>query len=117
MGTISHDSILVTGRMEHVQKAHDAIAYIARRFHPEDDLTNTDWSVLVSPVIPHVMNRTASMLVASDGSKEWWSTSDQGDELRSQIVGKLRDLDAEGCYVDIVLVRHGELGEAIEVIR
>lgn len=117
MGTISHDAILVTGRIEHVRKAHDEVAHIARRFHPKDDPTNTDWSVLISPVVPHVMNGTASMLVAPDGSKEWWSTSDQGDELRGQIVGKLRDLDAEGCYVDIVLVRHGELGEAIEVIQ
>lgn len=108
MGTISHDAIIVTGDEKAVAQAHELALGIALTFK-EDGPMQSDWSLLISPVVGSVMNCYASFLVAPDGSKEFWSTSNAGDELRKLIVERLAGSD----MVTVVEVKFGELGEEI----
>jgi len=44
----------------------------------------------VTPIVGPAVNYTFSFLVAPDGSKEFWDTSDEGDEARAKFIAWLR---------------------------
>ena len=74
MGYLLHKAMIVNGwDGDAVAKAHEAVVAI----YSEGGQLR-----LVSPVIPHVCNGGASFFIAPDGSKEGWSESNLGDELR-----------------------------------
>ena len=115
MGTISHDALIVMGygdsneKYDTIKKAHELALEVAARFdatevgRPMRDV----WANLVSPILYSHTNGYASFYVAPDGSKEWWDTSERGDEFRSEIASVLGD------GVTVVQVRWGELGMRI----
>lgn len=108
MGTISHDAIIVTGYDEHVDEAREKVLAIARDMPRPEPITE-DWEGLVSPVLQSLTNGYCSFFVAPDGSKEWWGTSDRGDDFRSQVVEAL----AGDGYLTVIQVRYGERGDEI----
>lgn len=110
MGTISHDALIVSGwESSAVETAHKAAMEVAAAMVEEHDPHHTDWTQLIGPVQSGVMNGYCFFFVAPDGSKEWWGHSDQGDQLREQIIEAVRD-------VQVVKVRWGELGDEVEVV-
>jgi hypothetical protein len=64
---------------------------------------------LVSEIVDGVSNGEQSFLVAWDGSKEGWESSDRGDEARSEFVAWLREQAYEdgSSPLDWVEVQYG----------
>jgi len=100
MGTISHEALVISGGEAERQK----VLAIASRM-PQNGPWRQEWERLVSPVLKSLTNGYEWFFVAPDGSKEWWDTSDQGNEFREQIGAALG--------ADVVWVRFGELGIAV----
>jgi hypothetical protein len=63
---------------------------------------------LVSPIIPGNINGEHSFFVAPDGSKEGWSTSDEGDLNRAALIDFMRQERYAGGYLDWVEVQYGD---------
>ncbi len=86
MGLIQHNAIIVTGW--EIEGAHE--------------LAVEAFGSLVSPLVPGAASQTYSFLIAPDGSKEGWSTSDKYDRLRSQFKDQLESLaDFHGYWVEV----------------
>lgn len=109
MGTIIHDVIVVTSWDEKALKlAHSFCVGKAATFSAFPHADN--WSQIVSPIIPGLVNGYATFIVAPDGSKEGWDTSDSGDGLRTAIVAELKKFrfDDGSSPLDWIHVRFGD---------
>lgn len=78
MGWIRHHAIIVTSWHDELIEAAQAEAV---RLAGECEV-----GPIVTDVTPPAMNSQRSFLVAPDGSKEGWGTSDQGESMRSQLI-------------------------------
>lgn len=103
MGVIIHDTIIVTGQREEVDKVH---ARAKKLFNKKID-DGFDPADLVSDVVLAKMNSFASFFIAPDGSKEGWPESDLYDGVREKFIRYLDAYIAKGNYVDYVVVRFG----------
>lgn len=65
-------------------------------------------SLIVGPV-PTIVNGGVTYLMAPDGSKEWWDTSNLADQLRDRFVAEMRP------YAEVFVASWGDLGARIEV--
>lgn len=85
MGYMRHHAIVVTG-IEYDQPETVQDIRVARA-QCENIVKGS--CVRVSEVTPKVMNGYRSFLVAPDGSKEGWSDSKEGDDVRCKIISFL----------------------------
>ena len=90
MGYLRHQALVVySWDDEKLQAAHVE----AKRIYgqpAEPNAGGTDVLVhLVSEVVPAAVNGGGSFLVAPDGSKEGWTTSDLSDERRGELIAWL----------------------------
>lgn len=83
MGYIRHHTIVVTGYVENLSKAHQ--------------LAKEIFGSLVSEIIQSNVNGYESFFVAPDGSKEGWEESDNGDKNRQKFIDEVADVD----YVEL----------------
>lgn len=105
MGTISNDALIVMGyEVPRVDAKRERVIELAAEC-AGDGASAEELASLVSPVIPCLVNGSASFYVAPDGSKERWDTSDVGDAFRARIVEEIED-----DYCSVVQIRWGELG-------
>jgi len=95
MGYIKHHAIVVTGdewdapmRSPDIRDAHQMA---------------TQLQLVVTPIVAGPMNATASFLVAPDGSKEGWDTSDLFDDRREQFIDWLRENPGWFEWAEVVL--------------
>lgn len=81
MGYIRHHAIIVT--------SWDETKIEAAHAHAVELLQGYELSAIVSPVLAPTVNAYKSFLIGPDGSKEGWSTSDQGDDYRASFIAWL----------------------------
>lgn len=80
MGYERNNAIVVSARFgDWIDKAH---AEAVRVFNQEEETFSDPWEV-VSEIITSPVNDVKTFLVAPDGSKEGWATSDLGDRRRA----------------------------------
>jgi hypothetical protein len=101
---MKHNAVVVTGwNGEDVKKAHDqAIAIFKNKFH--GDFIIKDGAALISPIISGISNQQDSFMIAPDGSKEGWSSSNMAQEARDEFQDWLLKSDN---YCDYIEVRFG----------
>lgn len=110
MGTIHHHVAVATVGYNHTraQEAFDAVVEFAKSLN--DPLTDNYESLLIGPV-DGVMNSYTSYLLVPDGSKEWWPTSEDCNDIRTFFIQEMTEAGA-----DVFVGSWGELnttGEAI----
>lgn len=94
MGYISHNAILITScdyenRIQEIRKV--CVEILSHYDLPES---------MISPIVTSKMNDYASILIAPDGSKEGWDSSDKGDAFRDEIKQYLRKWQ-HGDWVEV----------------
>jgi len=76
MGYMRHHAIVVTGWSEKdIVKVHQKACEIFKGISSITEIT------------PEAVNGYRSFLIAPDGSKEWWDTSNAGDNARDNFIG------------------------------
>lgn len=92
MGYIRNKCIVVSGwGAKRVSTARDrAIA-----FYAENGVEK-----LVGELVPHAVNGGAAFLIAPDGSKEGWGTSDQGDAAEAEFIAFLKGKGGRELYLE-----------------
>lgn len=96
MGYMRHHAIVVTSwNAELLESAHRVAV---------------DLGMCVTNITPEVINGYQSFLVAPDGSKEGWPTSDRGDALRTQFIEWLdsQRYKDDSTSIDWVEVQFGD---------
>lgn len=63
-----------------------------------DAIPSKPWRALFA-VIPSVANGGATVVMGSDGSKEGWGTSAEGDRIRAQFIALCATLGGRGAHV------------------
>jgi hypothetical protein len=93
MGYLRHEAIVVSSDdSKRTLKAHEAATVI---------FNECGMGCLVSGLTQHAINGGAAFFVAPDGSKEGWSHSDDGDNARSRLKDKLREMRVDFIHVVI----------------
>lgn len=111
MGTIKHDTLVVTSFRENdINKAHTKIKELLIEKFKENEFIKAD--SIVSEVLKGLANDQFSFFVAPDGSKEGWTTSTNVDEVRETFI---EWLDGDNGYFDYVQVRFGGDWESADV--
>lgn len=112
MGYLRPTAIIVTGNYgDNAERAHAKAVEI---FHQPEGFHGP--LEVVTPLTPPLMNSSRSFLVAWDGSKEGWSTSDVYDARRAEFIEYLRGeaYDDGSSPLDWIEVQYGgDDGEAI----
>lgn len=112
MGYICHNAIVVTGSADHVERAwHHAHAMLSDLQDGFDPLPMG----MLSPLGETVVNGTKSFSIWPDGSKEGWSTSDEGDAFRQDFIDYLDG--AHDLYVAWCEVRFGDEADMNGMLR
>ena len=96
MGYMCHNAIIVTGTEVNVEKAYERVARIVNEHDERFDGVS---AAVLSPLGRTVTNGYRSFAIFPDGSKEGWGTSDDGDDLRDEVIDALDDLWVEWCEV------------------
>jgi len=113
MGYVKHNAIIVTGNSEDILKAHSRAVQIFDVEFSRGVLSQKG-SILITPVVGGYVNDEFSFLIAPDGLKEGWPSSDYGDNARASFLGWLRS--EEDLYLDFVEVAFGGDFESADVI-
>lgn len=106
MGYDCRHAIVVSGHKKDIPEAYAA----AKRIFSGDP--ERGWNgQMVSPIVSGNAGGEHSFFVGPDGSKEGWSTSNEGDRRRQEFVCWLRDKGREGDkdYDRIFLVEWAEV--------
>lgn len=106
MGYIRHHAIVVTGSRWTIDVG------------PNHDIEDAHQAAVeagcpVSPIVDGRTNSYASFLVAPDGSKEGWDTSDEGDRARDRFIAWLRENGAGGYFSWAEVVLGSDDSEAL----
>lgn len=110
MGYIKHDTIVVISWDEdHFAAVH---AKAVELLGAISDGTGTVFNY-VSNIVDSRMNGQQAFLIAPDGSKEGWNTSDTAEAARAEFVGWLTT--QSGCYCEALVVRFGGDDDGITV--
>jgi hypothetical protein len=99
MGYMCDHALIVSGRRSEVEQARDAALTVYNRV---DTPFCRSFAELVSPIIHGMTNGRAAFMVAPDGSKEGWSTSDLSDELRGELIAWLRSNTSGLSFVEVL---------------
>lgn len=84
MSYMKHNAMVVTNWDENrLRVAHDKAKEIFRNIF-KDDLLIKDATTCISPIVGCLANAQVSFMIAPDGSKEGWDTSDKADEARKE---------------------------------
>lgn len=90
MGYIRHHAIIVTGYTEEgIGRAHAKALEIFTSSFP--DYRERELFCWVSPISPPAINGYQTFFVGPDGSKEGWTASDFGDDLRQKFIDWLTE--------------------------
>lgn len=105
MGTIQNHALLVVvnGDSERARMAVEAVKDFARS---KNEIHTTSFTDLIV-VVPGVVNGTSTVVMVPDGSKEGWSTSDLGDEIREYFTKIM------STYGEVIEVSWGEYGQTL----
>ena len=104
MGFIRNECLVVTGRIENIEIAHAE----CRRIFEKEEL-NYEHPVfgtiqsLVSEIIPGMVNRCATFMIAVDGSKEGWHESDVVENGRNAFINWLKNQDVDYDWALVLL--------------
>ena len=97
MGYIVQHAIIINGPVRGVENMSDidpnlgkCIGEVRNQVYRIAD--SYQFGSLVSALVPSITNGEASFLVAPDGSKEGWKTSETGDKMRDEIIAYLESL-------------------------
>jgi len=101
MGYLRRHTIVVSGWGDYIEAAHTEAMRVFDVGDPVTGATSSSFQQLVSPLIDGMTNGERSFFVAPDGSKEWWDTSDKGDELRAKFVEWLRSPEVHVVWVEV----------------
>jgi len=96
MGYTTHHSIVVTAGETYIKELHEEARHICGH--------------LVSGIVNSKMNGHHSFFVATDGSKEGWPDSAEGDSRREELKKYLRTQRRSCDWVEVVF--GGDGGEA-----
>ncbi len=116
MGYMRHHAIVVTSwKQELLEQAHAKATELGQR-NPEVPPKRL-WQV--SEITPESTNCYRSFLVAPDGSKEGWDTSDAADAARAEFVQWLDEQRYEdrSTALDWVVVQFGDENRETRIIR
>jgi hypothetical protein len=111
MGYMRHHAIVVTSwNNDEFDKVWAEVSALA------DERT---FGHLVSPVVGPAVNGYRSFLVAPDGSKEGWDTSDEGDAFRDAVCALLdeRRYNDGSTSIEYVEVQFGDDDRVTRLIR
>ena len=112
MGYIKHNAIIVTGwEKTSMEAVHSKAKEIFKEGFKQD---NTNGDQLISELILGLANTQYTFMVAPDGSKEGWATSNFGDEAREEL---LNWISKSNYYCDYIEIRFGGDDELEGVIR
>ena len=101
MGYMAHHAVLVHIGGYASNGLADDIANFRNSLPPE-------WQPLVVGPVPTVVNGDFTAVFLPDGSKEGWSTSDEGDDYRRRFVELFASRYEDGSSPhDVALVRFG----------
>lgn len=119
MGYLRQHAIVVTGHYDdHIEQAHaKALELFAPNvIHP---YPSAEDSALVTPILSTPVNFSRSFAILPDGSKEGWSTSDNGDSARDEFVSWLRAqaYDDGSTPLDWVEVQYGDDNRKTRALR
>jgi hypothetical protein len=105
MGTIQHHALLVVvnGDSERARMAVEGVKDFARS---KNEIRTTSFADLIV-VVPGVVNLYTTVIMAPDGSKEYWDTSDRGDEIRAYFTKIM------STYGEVIEVSWGEYGTSM----
>lgn len=106
MGTIHHNFVIAVGyyNSERHNAAFERVKAEATRLGQRDVFPNDFSNLLVGP-IEGITNGYVTYFMAPDGSKEWWETSEIGNEVRDFFIDVMTEA---GCTVV-----HGGFGELL----
>jgi len=111
MGYMRHHAIIVTSwDQENLVKAHNQASSLIWQL----ELPHS----MLGPILGPTVNGMSTFLIAPDGSKEFWDTSENGDELRKQFTTWLdeqRYSDGSSC-LDWVEVQYGDEKKITKII-
>ena len=96
MGYICHNAIIVTGGEIQAEKAYERVARIV---NDHDERVGGVGAAVLSPLSRTVINGYRSFAIFPDGGKEGWDISDDGDDLRDEVIDALDDLWVDWCEV------------------
>lgn len=90
MGYMRHHAIVVSSWNEELlRKAHAQADAVFTAFRSQEERRSL--ADLVSPVIPYIVNGGGSFLIAPDGSKEGWETSNVANQARDHLIAWLNE--------------------------
>lgn len=95
-----HHAIVVTGYGPNVVKARE-VAYDISCDIEQGRIPPGVPILHVTAVTPEGLNGYRSFLIAPDGSKEFWSESDDGDEWCDRFVQYLSDRSLDVSWVEV----------------
>ena len=104
MGYIRHHAIIVSGRPDEdgpLRKVHRMLKTEIGVQTPREGVFRLN----VSEIVVSNVEVTGSFLVAPDGSKEGWNTSDYGNEWRNVAICLLKE---QGYHLDWAEVQYGD---------
>jgi hypothetical protein len=110
MGTIHHHVAVATVGWNY-DKAAEAFARVIEFAKSKNEFLVSNYESLLIGPVDGVMNSYTSYLMVPDGSKEWWGTSDDCNEIRDYFVkemnphadvfvGSFGELSTTGVYVE-----------------
>ena len=106
MGTIQNHALLVTVPMDSARVREDMLTVKEYARKATDPLVSAMDDLIVE--IPGVVNFASTIVMAPDGSKEYWSTSDRGDEVREFFI------ETFSKYGTVIEVQWGDHGTKVE---
>jgi hypothetical protein len=108
MGYMCHHAIIVTSWNDSLLAVAHAEAERLAEAAAAEDLIH-DWPI-VSPIIASAVNDYGTFVIAPDGSKEGWVTSDHGDALRAAFIEwiEAQRYDDGSTSLDYALVQFGD---------
>lgn len=116
MGYIRHHAMLVTGSCgDWVERAHAK----ALKLSAERDADGLRTPPIVGALSDVCVNGTQTFAIYPDGSKEGWTTSDQGNVFRERLVEWLEEQRYEdgSSPLDWVEVQYGDDNRETKVCR
>jgi len=66
-------------------------------------------------ILPSLVNKKQTIVLAPDGSKKGWNTAKEGEKLRNMFIEKLKEYDYDDGSnpFDFVEVGYGEFGQKV----
>lgn len=103
MGYVKHHAIIVTGwENKKVEEAHQKAREIFENNFENEPHQKPFGCRLVGEIIQGLINTQSSFLIAPDGSKEGWVTSENADNARQEFLDWLKNSDNYCGYIEVV---------------